>query len=279
MTTTDHDLTPDQVARRLASGNWAFDPELRLWIDLTDAEQAVAYTRLRQSRLRAKHKQADSEATFQRDLQQAASAIGMTTADLLDRVLDRHAQRRAAEAGYAAVAGVAAPQPEPTERKTLPLSVLHLYELKASTGDEGIFRGWLAAFGNEDEAGDIIEPTAFDASLADLKAHPHSRAYLLPLLFQHDTSKPIGGFTELRPDSRGLAFTARINLGTQLGADVYSNIKAGVLSGMSIGYIALKSHRTRSGTRILDVVRLLEGSVVTKPANAAARILDPNLSY
>jgi HK97 family phage prohead protease len=139
--------------------------------------------------------------------------------------------------------------------------------------DESSVHGYLAVFGNEDLTHDVIEPGAFDKTLRECKAFAakHNTDAIWPLLWQHDQHEPIGGITEARADGRGLLIKAIVNTDCDRGRQAYGSLQTGVLS-FSIGYRAIKSVYV-GAVRHLKEIQLLEGSVVTFPANREARPL------
>lgn len=155
-------------------------------------------------------------------------------------------------------------------------------EIKFATddvGQAGEFSGYGAVFGNVDSYGDVIVPGAFKATLKEWKAQKS----LPPMLLQHggwgmvDTdSIPIGKWTIMEEDDTGLRVEGRIiNLDTDLGKRVHGAMKEGVLDGMSIGYRAKKftlGTKPEEPRRKLEMIDLVELSVVTFPANGRARV-------
>lgn len=157
------------------------------------------------------------------------------------------------------------------------------YEVKF-TADQvddktGEFSGYGAVFGNVDSYGDVIIPGAFKSTLRDWRGQKD----LPPMLLQHggwgmvDTDAiPIGKWTKMEEDDTGLRVEGRlINLDTDLGKRVYGAMKEGVLKGMSIGYRAKKftlGTKPEEPRRKLEMVDLIEVSVVTFPANGKARV-------
>ena len=63
----------------------------------------------------------------------------------------------------------------------------------------------------------------------------------------------------------------RFNLGVEKGREGFALLKAGDIDGLSIGYVAIDYEWDREGIRHLKQVDLLEGSLVTFPANELAR--------
>lgn len=142
-------------------------------------------------------------------------------------------------------------------------------ELKAS--QDGTFRGYASTFDNEPDAyGDIIAIGAYRKSLAD-----HSAAGTAPvMLWGHDTRLPIGKWTKLSEDSRGLYVEGQLAVGTESGQEAYQHLKAGSVNGLSVGAVIPKGGREYlgKGTWRITEADLLEISVVALPANRHARI-------
>lgn len=152
---------------------------------------------------------------------------------------------------------------EKIETKSLP------FELKASD-DSGIFEGYAAVFGNEDSWGDVIAPGAFKKTLRE-----HKKSGRMPaLLWQHDNWQPIGVWESMKEDDTGLYVKGRLlREDVYRAREAYALLKAGALSGMSIGYYATDYETdTKTGVRTLKEIDLVEASLVTFPANPEARV-------
>lgn len=143
-----------------------------------------------------------------------------------------------------------------------------LLDLKA-TGDSGIVEGYGSVFGVKDSYDDVILPGAFAASLAS-----HRAANTMPaMLWQHDPSEPIGIWSEMVEDERGLRVKGQFALETVRGREAFSLLKLGALNGLSIGFVATaKSYNDRNGTRMISAIDLWGVSLVTFPANGSARV-------
>lgn len=159
----------------------------------------------------------------------------------------------------------------PIEQK----AVAHLDVKFATTGidqDTKSFSGYGAVFGNVDSYGDVIAPGAFAKSLAQHKAEGSS-----PLMFlNHDAfgSLPIGKWTSLAEDGYGLKASGQL-LDTTSGRDTYVALKAGAITGLSIGFRPIAwdmRSKPEDPRRTLKEVDLVEVSVVTLPANQKARV-------
>ncbi|MDG2532065.1 HK97 family phage prohead protease [Sphingomonas sp. HITSZ_GF] len=132
------------------------------------------------------------------------------------------------------------------------------------------FTGYGAYFNNEDSYGDIIVPGAFTASIAK-----HAAAGTMPLmLFNHDAwhTLPAGVWKSMKEDEHGLLVEGEL-LDTTLGQDVYKALKAGAISGLSIGFYCT-GYENEKGVRKITEADLKEISIVTFPANDLARVAD-----
>lgn len=146
------------------------------------------------------------------------------------------------------------------------------FEVKQITEDEDyyIFEGYASVFGNIDLGGDIVQPGAFKETVQELMAS--KRVGKLPVLWQHDHAMPIGTFTDLREDSRGLFVKGRLpKTDTFVSGRVVPQMKAESVSTMSIGYSTLESENSGMA-RLLQKVKLWESSLVTIAMNPLAEI-------
>jgi HK97 family phage prohead protease len=135
-------------------------------------------------------------------------------------------------------------------------------EVKADD-DARTVEGFASVFNNLDSYSDIVMPGAFAKSIAKRKP---------VMLWQHNSDKPIGVWDEMEEQKKGLYVKGRI-LDTSLGDDAYKLVKAGAITGMSIGYAARKWETdTDKGIRKLTEIDLYEVSLVTFPANEKALI-------
>lgn len=143
------------------------------------------------------------------------------------------------------------------------------FQVKA-VSDDGLFSGYLSVFGVIDSYRDIVMPGAFAESLARWK----EKKALPPVLWQHRSGEPIGPFTKMVEDGRGLYVEGKLLVNeVQRAKEAHALLKAGAISGMSIGYETIgeeidKEQRARKLTKL----ELWEGSIVTFPANPDARV-------
>ena len=149
------------------------------------------------------------------------------------------------------------------------------FEVKASPNDEeGIIRGYGSVFGNIDSYGDTVAKGAFTKTIADAK----SGASPWPvMLSQHDQTSPIGIWTGMDEDSRGLKLTGQLAIKTRRGLEAYNLLKMKprpAFNGLSIGYRAKDYELHKSGPikRTLKEIQLVECSLVTFPADKFARV-------
>ena len=141
--------------------------------------------------------------------------------------------------------------------------------LNARADQPGVFSGYASLFGTVDSQGDLVERGAFRPSLEAWRAKGRRPA----MLWQHDHAEPIGLWTGIEEDATGLKVEGRLLLSVRAGAEAYEHIKAGTVTGLSIGYQAIESRRDRkTGLRVLSKVTLWEISLVTFPANEEARV-------
>lgn len=138
-----------------------------------------------------------------------------------------------------------------------------------AVSEDGTIEGYGSVFGVVDDWGDIISPGAFAATLT-----AHKAAGTMPaMLWQHHDDEPIGVWTEMVEDSRGLRVKGRLVLDAPRGKEAYALLKAGALNGLSIGFISRKwAWDNTTDIRTLMEVDLWEVSPVTFPANALARV-------
>lgn len=141
------------------------------------------------------------------------------------------------------------------------------FEAKAIS-DQGVVSGILNAFGNKDYAGDITMKGAFTKSLTELVKNGRD----LVVLWQHDSTRPIGVWKNLRETERGLEGDAHLNLDVELAREAFALVKQGALSGFSIGYYVIEeSYDPSAKVNRLHEVSLLETSLVTFPCNDLSR--------
>jgi len=137
------------------------------------------------------------------------------------------------------------------------------FKIKA-VSEDGLFSGYGSVFGVIDSYKEVVAPGAFAESLSQRTP---------ALLWQHRSGEPIGVYSALREDQTGLYVEGKLALKTARGAEAYELLKMGAISGLSIGFVTRDDSYDRvTGIRTLKKVDLWEVSLVTFPANDAARI-------
>jgi HK97 family phage prohead protease len=133
--------------------------------------------------------------------------------------------------------------------------------------EDGTFAGYASTFADADLGREVMVSGAFKKSLDQ---RPTEK---VKMLRSHDPSEPIGVWTEVKEDSKGLFARGRLILDTLKGRETYALMKAGALDGLSVGYRTIKDRFDRAkGIRFLQEVELFEISVVTFPMNPRASI-------
>lgn len=154
------------------------------------------------------------------------------------------------------------------EMKTLDFPL----EIKALS-ETGMIEGYASTFGNVDLGGDIVDPRAFDDTLADMEKSGRR----VPLLWHHDPTQPIGVWTSLAVDGKGLVGKAQTFPDEDpLAKRLCMLIKHRVINGLSIGYTLPPGGRVQDekkphANRLMKV-NVREISLVTMPMNEKARI-------
>ncbi|MGJ0510415.1 MAG: HK97 family phage prohead protease [Methylocystis sp.] len=135
------------------------------------------------------------------------------------------------------------------------------------TDAAGVIEGYASLFGVADDGRDIVMAGAFTRSLARRGAKG------VKMLWQHNAAEPIGVWTSIVEDAKGLKVSGRLDLSIARAREALSLIRGGAIDGLSIGF-RVKNARTdkRSGLRRLLEIDLWEISVVTFPMQTLARI-------
>jgi HK97 family phage prohead protease len=148
--------------------------------------------------------------------------------------------------------------PRETKRAELPLS---------RVSPAGIIEGYASLFGVADGGGDIVIAGAFARSLA------RRRASGVKMLWQHDAAEPIGIWTSIVEDAKGLKVAGQLDLSVARGREALSLLGSGAVDGLSIGFRTKRATTEKaSGLRRLLEIDLWEISIVTFPMLADARV-------
>lgn len=137
------------------------------------------------------------------------------------------------------------------------------FQIKAVNSD-GLFSGYGSVFNVVDSYKEVVVPGAFAESL---------NSKTPSLLWQHRSGEPVGVYTSVREDNVGLHVEGKLALKTTRGAEAYELLKMGAITGLSIGFVTRDdSYDKVTGIRTLKKLDLWEVSLVTFPANDAARV-------
>ena len=144
----------------------------------------------------------------------------------------------------------------------------HQFDTELSVAEGAKIEGYASLFGKADQGNDVVEPGAYAASLANLKA----KGRAVKMLWQHDPAQPIGIWDEVREDAKGLYVKGRILVDVEKGREAIALIEAGAIDGLSIGYRTVKATKNARGQRLLEELELWEVSLVTFPMLPEARV-------
>lgn len=127
--------------------------------------------------------------------------------------------------------------------------------------------GYASLFGDVDLGRDLVERGAFAAALR------RKGVAGIRMLFQHDPAEPVGVWTSMREDERGLAVEGRLEPASARARELAGLIRAGAVDGLSIGFKTVRaaSDPVRRVRRIVEA-DLWEVSIVTFPMLPGARI-------
>lgn len=132
---------------------------------------------------------------------------------------------------------------------------------------DGQFEGYASVFSFMDLGHDVVMPGAFRETLSERGTQG------VRLLYQHDPARMIGVWEALEEDATGLFVRGKLDLRLPRAQAAFMAMKAGTLTGLSIGYRTRTSRVDRqTGLRRLEAVDLIEISLVSKPLNPKAKI-------
>jgi HK97 family phage prohead protease len=136
--------------------------------------------------------------------------------------------------------------------------------------ESGAFVGYGSVYGTADQGNEIVEKGAFAESLLEIKA----KNRIVPILWQHQRDKPIGGYQSIKEDDYGLAVEGKLLVKeVRQAAEAHALAKAGIVTGLSIGYVTVQATREKSsGLLRLKQLKLKETSLVTFPMHDDARL-------
>lgn len=124
---------------------------------------------------------------------------------------------------------------------------------KAVDEAEGIVEAYTNTMGVQDHDGDIVEPTAFDSSIAGNLP--------IPVLSGHDQGKLVGKVIFAQPrhiegDEYRLFTRIQMNMETEAGRDAFSNVAGDFVREWSVGFNIPKDEDiTHEGSDVSTVIR------------------------
>ena len=143
--------------------------------------------------------------------------------------------------------------------------------------ENGEFEGYISTYYDVDSYGTYFLPGAWDRSIERFNA-----GEVIPVLWSHDRTKPIGKCTELRSDEKGLWAHGKLTMEDPQAKTAYAHMKDESVLGLSVGfemdYDALEYNQELDAYGIADA-DLMEYSVVVFPANPNAKITQVKSSH
>ena len=128
--------------------------------------------------------------------------------------------------------------------------------------DAGTISGVAWPFGTPDRVGDVIHRGAFATAPA-----------LVPMLHEHDTKQTVGVWDAIAEAPDGLHVKGRLLISdVQRAREVHALIKAGAITGLSIGFNNAVSTPRQPRGRNIKSLALHEISLVAVPCHSGARI-------
>jgi HK97 family phage prohead protease len=146
------------------------------------------------------------------------------------------------------------------KRKNLNLAATGL----KMVGDGRKFSGYASVFGGVDSYGDTIMPGAYKSTIGE-------RSRPIAMRWNHH-GPVIGKWTKMEEDDTGLYVEGELTHGHSVAEDAYALLKHGAVTGLSIGYRAVKETENDTGGYNLAEIDLIEISVVESPADLAAQV-------
>lgn len=146
------------------------------------------------------------------------------------------------------------------------LDIAFRFEPSADTAE---FAGYAVIWGERNAHNEIVQRGAFTKTLAE-----HRAAGTRPvMLWSHDRAEIVGVWEEVREDDKGLFVRGRLLTEVTSGKDTYERMKAGAVTGLSIGFrVPAGGEKRRAGVRYLHEIDLAEISIVGIPSAGGARI-------
>lgn len=129
-------------------------------------------------------------------------------------------------------------------------------DAKAEGDAAGVIKGYASIWGETDGGNDQVIKGAFSKSL---KGRSERR---IPMLLGHNQSAvPIGVWTAIREDAKGLYVEGKLALGSDAGRQMYEVLRAGAEMGISIGYRTIRKEIVVPGKGAGDASEWAPGAI------------------
>lgn len=144
------------------------------------------------------------------------------------------------------------------------------FEIKAAERG-GFFSGYASVFDVVDSYDEIVKRGAFVDTIAEAKA----KGRKFPVLWNHNSSEPLGTYSVIREDDHGLYVEGKLLIDSVTrAAEIHQLAADGAISGLSIGFEYRESVLDEeSGIRSLTALKLYEISLCCFPANEESRTI------
>lgn len=151
-------------------------------------------------------------------------------------------------------------------------NIIYKTALIADDDGTGKISGYASTYNNPDLSGDVMLPGCYDAVLQKIE-----KSGVMPVMFfSHDHwSVPCGRWESIKSDDTGLYVTGRVNTDLESGKEIYSALKFGSMSGLSVGFSFSPDgaeDNDAGGFDFKSIDDLFEISICAMPCNPHARI-------
>ncbi len=145
------------------------------------------------------------------------------------------------------------------------------FQLEMKSNGDGLVKGYASVFDSVDSYNDRVVRGAFKKTLEEAE----KTGRYPKMLWQHSETDLIGFWKILKEDDTGLYVEGQLTQDVAKAREAQALIADGAIDGLSIGYRVKKALRGKDdrSVRLLTEVELLEISLVTFPANQAARLI------
>lgn len=151
-------------------------------------------------------------------------------------------------------------------------NIIYKTTLTAEDDESGKISGYASTYNTPDFSGDVMLPGCYAPALAKIE-----KSGVMPVMFfSHDHwSVPCGTWDSIKSDDKGLYVSGRINKDLESGREIYSALKFGSMSGLSVGFSFGPDDvegNDAGGYDFKSIPDLMEISICAMPCNNNARI-------